>query len=71
MSEQILERLLDEKELSRLIRVSIGTLRFWRSGRQGPPCIKVGHLVRYRPSDVANWLRSRTSGGVLPAEVAR
>lgn len=30
MSDQTLETLLDEKELSRLLRVSIGTLRFWR-----------------------------------------
>ena len=71
MSEQNLEQLLDEKELARLIRVSIGTLRFWRSGRQGPPSIKVGHLVRYRPSDVADWLRSRTLNGNQPAEVGR
>jgi hypothetical protein len=46
MSEQSLEQLLDEKELALLIRVSIGSLRFWRSERQGPPSIKVGHLVR-------------------------
>jgi predicted DNA-binding transcriptional regulator AlpA len=71
MSEQSLEQLLDEKELALLIRVSIGSLRFWRSERQGPPSIKVGHLVRYRPSDVAAWLRSRTLTGSLPVEVGR
>jgi predicted DNA-binding transcriptional regulator AlpA len=71
MSEQILEQLLDEKELAGLIRVSIGTLRYWRSERQGPPSIKVGHLVRYRPSDVAGWLRSRTLSGNVPVEAGR
>jgi predicted DNA-binding transcriptional regulator AlpA len=71
MSEHLLEQLLDEKELAGLIRVSIGTLRYWRSMRQGPPSIKVGHLVRYRPSDVAAWLRSRTLSGNPPEAVGR
>ena len=71
MSEQILEQLLDERELAPLIRVSVGTLRYWRSERQGPPSIKVGHMVRYRPSDVAAWLRSRTLTGSLPVEAGR
>ncbi len=71
MSEQTLEQLLDEKELARLIRVSIGTLRYWRSERQGPPSIKVGHLVRYRPSDIVGWLRSRTLTGDMAAEAGQ
>ncbi len=63
MSEQLLETLLDEKELSRLLRVSIGTLRFWRAIGRGPRYRKVGQLVRYAPSDVQAWLDSRPIGG--------
>jgi len=63
MSEQPLETLLDEKELSRLLRVSIGTLRFWRAVDRGPRFRKVGQLVRYAPSDVQAWLNSRPIGG--------
>ncbi len=71
MSEQSLETLLDEKELSRLFHVSIGTLRFWRAIGRGPRYRKVGQLVRYAPSDVKEWLERRPAGGEVEAEVAR
>lgn len=71
MSDQNLETLLDEKELSLLLRVSIGTLRFWRTIERGPRYRKVGQLVRYAPSDVHEWLNRRPSGGEIEAEVAR
>ena len=71
MSDQSLETLLDEKELSRLLRVSIGTLRFWRTIERGPRYRKVGQLVRYAPSDVHGWLNRRPSGGEAHAEVAQ
>ena len=70
MSDHSLETLLDEKELSRLLRVSIGTLRFWRTIERGPRYRKVGQLVRYSPSDVHEWLNRRPSGGEVTAEVA-
>lgn len=63
MSEHTLETLIDEKELARLIRVSVATLRYWRSIGQGPRYRKVGQHVRYAPSDVAAWLNSRPAGG--------
>jgi len=71
MSEHPIETLLDEKELARLIRVSIGTLRFWRINGKGPRYRKVGQLVRYAPSDVNEWLNSRPTGGELATEVGR
>jgi len=71
MSDQNLETLLDEKELSRLLRVSIGTLRFWRTIERGPQYVKIGALVRYRPDDVDAWIAGQHSRcGTLP-EVAR
>jgi predicted DNA-binding transcriptional regulator AlpA len=71
MSDQSLETLLDEKELARLLRVSIGTLRFWRGIGRGPRYRKIGQLVRYAPSDVHEWLNGRPSGGETQPEVAR
>jgi len=71
MSNQSLETLLDEKELSRLLRVSIGTLRLWRTLSRGPRYRKVGQLVRYAPSDVQEWLDRRPFGGEAEVEVAR
>jgi predicted DNA-binding transcriptional regulator AlpA len=70
MNEQTLETLLDEKQLSRLLRVSVGTLRYWRILARGPRYRKVGQLVRYAPSDVHAWLERRPCGGDF-AEVAR
>ena len=73
MSEQILEKLLDQKQLAQLFRVSIGTLRYWRINGRGPLYRKVGHLVRYAPSDVQDWLSRRPTGGEAEAraEVAQ
>jgi predicted DNA-binding transcriptional regulator AlpA len=71
MNETQIETLLNERQLSRLIAVSIGTLRSWRSDGKGPRFRKVGQLVRYAPSDVNEWLSRRPSGGEVPVEVVR
>ena len=43
------------------IGVTENTLSVWRCvGRYTIPFIKVGKLVRYRRSDLAAWLESRT-----------
>ena len=63
MSDQTLEILLNEKELSRLLGVAIGTLRYWRLTCRGPRYRKVGQMVRYAPSDVQTWLDRRPCGG--------
>ena len=53
--------LLDERDASEILNVQPGTLSVWRStGRYGIPFVKVGHLVRYRRSDLETWLESRT-----------
>ena len=57
--------LLDSAETSQLINVSQGTLAVWRSTcRYNLPYIKVGRLVRYRRSDIEDWLdrRKKISG---------
>ncbi len=55
---------------SRLVGVSIGTLRFWRIEGKGPRLRKVGRLVGYSPSDINEWLNRRPTGSEAP-EVAR
>lgn len=53
--------LLDEKTTAEFLGVEPGTLSVWRStGRYAVPFVKVGHLVRYRRSDLEIWLESRT-----------
>ena len=52
-------RLLRPHELSELLGVPVGTLANWRSARTGPPFVKVGRHVRYRTSDVDEWVAAR------------
>ena len=55
--------LLTEHDVSKQLRVSLGSLRRWRMIRQGPPFFKVGPLVRYRAEDVEAWLSAQPTGG--------
>lgn len=52
-------RLLRPRELGELLGVPVGTLANWRSARTGPPFVKVGRHVRYRTSDVDEWIAAR------------
>ncbi len=40
-------QLLDEREVSKRLSVSINTLRYWRLSGDGPSWVKLGRLVRY------------------------
>ena len=57
------EALLNERELARMLGVSVGVLRYWRGKGTGPRYRKIGNLVRYAPSDVRDWLDRCPSGG--------
>lgn len=53
--------LLDEKAAAAVLDVKPGSLSVWRStGRYSIPFLKIGSKVRYRRSDLENWLESRT-----------
>lgn len=53
--------LVDEHEAALILSVRPSTLSVWRStGRYRLPFLKVGRKVRYRRSDLAAWLESRT-----------
>lgn len=51
--------LLDEKQVAKLLRVSLASVRRWRQHKAGPTYIKAGACVRYRREDVDAWLRTR------------
>ena len=60
-SVQASEALLDDKAAAAVLDVTPGTLSVWRStGRYALPFLKVGRKVRYRRSDLLNWLDKRT-----------
>lgn len=51
-----MERLLNQKELAKFFGVSTRTLERQRVAGTGPHYILLGKLVRYRQSDLANYL---------------
>lgn len=46
-------------DLAERLRVSPDTVKKWRKTNAGPPAIRVGRVIRYRESDVMDWLRER------------
>jgi len=53
-------QLVDNKTAAEILQVSPGTLMVWRSsGRYSIPYIKIGAKVRYKRSDLQDWLDSR------------
>jgi excisionase family DNA binding protein len=56
------DRLLTEQEAAKVLDLEPGTLRHWRCDRRKYHLryIKVGGAVRYRLSDLLQWLERRT-----------
>lgn len=53
---------VDDGQAANVLGVKTSTLAVWRStGRYNLPFFKVGRLVKYRISDLAEFLASRTS----------
>jgi excisionase family DNA binding protein len=53
--------LIDSQETAEILGISKSALEVWRTtGRYKLPFIKVGRNVRYRRSDVLDWLETRT-----------
>ncbi len=53
--------LVDEKAAAEILDTTPGTLSVWRStGRYALPFVKIGRKVRYRVSDLEQWIEQRT-----------
>jgi hypothetical protein len=55
------EPLMTTEDLADYLQKPIATLIAWRVRGQGPPAIRVGRGLRYRPADVEEWLKSLES----------
>ncbi len=54
---------IDEKRAAEVLGVKVSTLTNWRTtGRYSLPYIKIGRLVRYRVTDLAQWIAKRRQG---------
>jgi excisionase family DNA binding protein len=51
-----MDRLLSMEEVAELLGVPVGTVRSWRDRGRGPRAVRVGLHLRYRRSDIENWL---------------
>ena len=54
---ETLDRLLTTQELADYLGVPVATLYAWRYAGEGPPGFRVGKHLRYRSSDVNEWIR--------------
>ncbi len=55
------ESLIRPTDLAELLGVPVATLANWRCAGKGPPFLKVGRYVRYRPRDVERWIAARVT----------
>jgi hypothetical protein len=62
-----IEPLIDEHEYARITGRSVASARRDRLLGKGCPWVKLGALVRYRPSDVCAFIESNVRGGVKNA----
>jgi len=56
MNTGILERLLTDQEAAPYVGYKVQTLRNLRFLGRGPRYLKLGKAVRYRPSDLRDWV---------------
>ena len=53
--------LLGAKQVSEMIGVPVGTLRYWRYSDIGPASFTLGRRVVYRRDEVLRWISERES----------
>jgi len=54
------ETYLSEKEVSKIMGLTVRTLQTWRVKSKGPKFMKYGgRLVRYKIKDITNWMSSQ------------
>jgi excisionase family DNA binding protein len=53
---ETLEQLLTVQQLADYLGVPVATLYQWRWRDEGPPGFRVGRHLRYRRSDIEDWV---------------
>lgn len=67
-----MDRLIDTEELAKALGISSRTVDTWRTAGEGPDYIKIGAQVRYRETDIEQWLstvrviQGNTAGRLKP-----
>lgn len=55
------EQLMTPRELAAYFQVPEATVQQWRYKRVGPPSVRVGRHIRYRPAEVEAWLERQST----------
>lgn len=57
--------LISENTLTKLIDISVFTLRYWRQHNKGPKFVRLENgRIRYPRQEVQNWYENQVSRGV-------
>jgi predicted DNA-binding transcriptional regulator AlpA len=67
-SPQLFDSLLNERQTSSVLNLSVRTLQSWRSDGRGPPYVKTGRAIRYRIQDLIEWIAVQTVTPKPPSE---
>ncbi len=65
-----MEELLTTEELCKMLKVRESYIRNLRSQKR-IPYVKLGRLVRYKATDIEQWIKSGRSSDIVPQEVER
>ena len=57
---ETMEVLLKEEDVAEMIKLALSTLRNMRHNQKGLPYVKLGRAVRYKRSDVEQYINENT-----------
>ena len=67
MQDAVTQELLTSVDVARWLRITRGQVYRLRDRRAIPPPVRIGHTLRWRRTDIDDWMRS---GCPVPAEGA-
>jgi predicted DNA-binding transcriptional regulator AlpA len=63
---QVWETLLNYRDCAAILNIKVPTLKKMLKRGDGPPYLRIGRLVRFSPSMLKTWIRSRVEITALP-----
>ena len=65
------QALLNEHDAARITGLSVASIRRFRLLKSGPRAVKINSSVRYRPTDIQDWLDSGPTIGGEPSGASK
>jgi predicted DNA-binding transcriptional regulator AlpA len=62
MPPKVVDDLLTPEETAEKLRIKVRTLKDWRVQGRGPRAMRYGNFVRYKVSDVQEWIDAHVEG---------